>query len=112
MATATELLRAAEHMRERFRETGLWAMSQAADALDHEADRLRCIEAKRRQAEAEPRVPFAVLRRAYERLGCLPNPSTRWMEHHGDRGQRAEMADLRLRWSRAVENEIAAAAEC
>lgn len=52
MATSTELLRAAEHMRERARETHLVDLFATARHLEDEAKRLQDIEA---QAERENR---------------------------------------------------------
>lgn len=99
MATSTELLRAAEHMRERFLDGRDRSDLDASVALmieaerirkreDAEAARLQAVEAqqpKRSWPEGWP--PFAVLRRAYRGIGVHYAPSTRWCDQQvsGDR---------------------------
>ena len=108
MATSTELLRAAEHMRERSEAfsaardaVSAYGCEVAANTLTCEAKRLQAIEARQRSwPEGWP--PFAVLRRAYESLGVHHNPSTMWCERRGGRMGQADARDVRVKWSKAL----------
>lgn len=122
MATSTELLRAAEHMRERFLDGRDRSDLDASIALMIEAERIRKredAEAKRLQAiEAEqPKrswpegwPPFAVLRRAYRSLGVEPRPSTLWVSRYwpGGRYQTGKQYadEIRGRWLIALKMAI------
>lgn len=88
MATSTELLRAAEHMRRRgvSNDGGRRSVQciAAADELEREAARLLAVEAHRcKRSWPEGWPPFSVLRRAYMSLGIKPQPSLRWFERMG-----------------------------
>ena len=107
MATSTELLRAAEHMRAAFRETGCMLKHAAAGELEREAMHLQAIEAqqpKRSWPEGWP--PFSVLRRAYEMLDIMPLPSIRCMERHGDKSERSYAKRVREDFAQAVAEEM------
>lgn len=106
MATLTELLRAAEHMRQQgalMIEDERWHVGmsycEAADMLEREAASLRVVEAqqsKRSWPEGWP--PFAVLRRAYRLTGLRHSPSTMVVERA--REYRSEV--LRENWENAL----------
>lgn len=118
MATSTELLRAAEHMRKRAVTTSDRVLSRAfvdsAEMLEVEAERLqsptgaeiviqidgvRVVQPRPKRSWPEGWPPFAVLRRAYESLGALDVTSSQWLEEHGCSARREWVDAVRREWA-------------